>query len=306
MTSTNETGVAPTVEWDPEGLLTVGDTSFRLMGMGHDGDASDGSFLLYKSAEAVQMYLDLADELHAATMFEAGIFKGGSTAFFTALLEPRQLIAIELEAARIGPLDRWLQASEAADRVSLHYGFDQADRAALDRLLDVELTAPLDVVVDDASHLLTPTITTFNALFPRLRPGGRYLIEDWSWHLVWYRGFATQPELLAGAFEQRPDFMAATLRDEPELAARALEARPDLRSGEEPVPASTTAGPGEGRERHLWRFVLDLVLAAGAYPEVFPKIEVIQDVAIIHRGPADLDPSGFDVASLQLPAGERP
>jgi hypothetical protein len=40
---------------------------------------------------------------------------------------------------------------------------------------------PLDLVVDDASHLVEPTRTTFNCLFPRLAPGGVYLIEDWAW-----------------------------------------------------------------------------------------------------------------------------
>jgi hypothetical protein len=38
---------------------------------------------------------------------------------------------------------------------------------------------PLDLVVDDASHLLVPSRSTCNALFPRLRPGGLYVIEDW-------------------------------------------------------------------------------------------------------------------------------
>jgi hypothetical protein len=45
---------------------------------------------------------------------------------------------------------------------------------------------PLDLVVDDASHLVGPTRASFNTLFPRLRPGGFYIIEDWSWaHVGW-------------------------------------------------------------------------------------------------------------------------
>jgi hypothetical protein len=40
---------------------------------------------------------------------------------------------------------------------------------------------PLDLVVDDCSHLYEPTRASFNELFPRLRPGGAYVIEDWVW-----------------------------------------------------------------------------------------------------------------------------
>jgi hypothetical protein len=38
----------------------------------------------------------------------------------------------------------------------------------------------LDLVVDDCSHKYEQTKASFNVLFPRLRPGGLYLIEDWG------------------------------------------------------------------------------------------------------------------------------
>jgi hypothetical protein len=39
----------------------------------------------------------------------------------------------------------------------------------------------VDLVVDDASHTYEATKTSFEILFPLLRPGGIYIIEDWSW-----------------------------------------------------------------------------------------------------------------------------
>ena len=39
----------------------------------------------------------------------------------------------------------------------------------------------IDFVLDDASHLYGPTRATFEALFPMVRPGGTYVIEDWGW-----------------------------------------------------------------------------------------------------------------------------
>jgi hypothetical protein len=38
-------------------------------------------------------------------------------------------------------------------------------------------------VIDDASHAYAHTRRAFEVLFPLLRPGGWYAIEDWSWDL---------------------------------------------------------------------------------------------------------------------------
>src|SRR4051812_20409829 len=46
--------------------------------------------------------------------------------------------------------------------------------------------ASLDLIVDDASHDLELTRASFNALFPRSRPGGVFVIEDWAWAHVGY------------------------------------------------------------------------------------------------------------------------
>ncbi len=36
-------------------------------------------------------------------------------------------------------------------------------------------------MVDDASHRYVETKTTFETIFPFLRRGGAYIIEDWEW-----------------------------------------------------------------------------------------------------------------------------
>ena len=36
-------------------------------------------------------------------------------------------------------------------------------------------------MIDDASHLYAQTKASFETLFPRVRPGGLYVIEDWAW-----------------------------------------------------------------------------------------------------------------------------
>src|SRR5207237_7250205 len=51
-----------------------------------------------------------------------------------------------------------------------------------------EFDGPLDLVIDDASHQYEPTRSSFETLFPLLRTGGLYIIEDWAWaHWVEYQ-----------------------------------------------------------------------------------------------------------------------
>lgn len=53
---------------------------------------------------------------------------------------------------------------------------DQADTAFLDKVgRDI---GPLDIVIDDGSHINPHVIASFKALFRHIRPGGLYVIED--------------------------------------------------------------------------------------------------------------------------------
>jgi hypothetical protein len=53
---------------------------------------------------------------------------------------------------------------------------DQSDPGALRRVVDD--CPPFDLVVDDGSHVGSHIITTFEVLFPKVRAGGYYAIED--------------------------------------------------------------------------------------------------------------------------------
>jgi demethylmacrocin O-methyltransferase len=53
---------------------------------------------------------------------------------------------------------------------------DQADAHLLTEL--TERMGPIDIVIDDGSHLSAHVLTSFQILFPALRPGGIYVIED--------------------------------------------------------------------------------------------------------------------------------
>lgn len=75
----------------------------------------------------------------------------------------------------------YVESRSLEERISTYWGVDQSDQAKLRKIVVSEFSGPLDLVLDDASHLFAETKTSFETLFPMLRPGGLYIIEDWAW-----------------------------------------------------------------------------------------------------------------------------
>jgi SAM-dependent methyltransferase len=130
------------------------------------------------SRDLLQASLDLVDELDAVRIVELGIAQGGSVALLASYARPERMVALELDATPHAVLEEFLRARGLQERVRTHYGVDQADA---DAVLDAVGDGPLDLVLDDASHRLHETRASFNTLFPLLRPGGVYAVEDWAW-----------------------------------------------------------------------------------------------------------------------------
>lgn len=170
------------VVWTDEATLVVDGIEF-VARTAPRFESEPTRFCLVKRPELVRRYLDLFAADAPKRVVELGIFQGGSTALTALVAQPEVLVAFDLTAARVPALDALVTERGLADRVHLHYGTDQGDRAALTAALTAAgVEGPvLDVVVDDASHLVDPTRASFDVLFPLLRPGGRYVVEDWSW-----------------------------------------------------------------------------------------------------------------------------
>jgi len=58
------------------------------------------------------------------------------------------------------------------------YKVDQNDSDSL--ILLGKEQGPFDIIIDDASHQAKETENTFNNLYPHLKQGGMYVIEDWG------------------------------------------------------------------------------------------------------------------------------
>lgn len=69
-----------------------------------------------------------------------------------------------------------------SERARYRGGIWQDDSNVVRDVLEQEFgTEPLDLIVDDASHFYRESKSTFEACFGYLRPGGRYILEDWGW-----------------------------------------------------------------------------------------------------------------------------
>ena len=111
-----------------------------------------------------------------------GNHEGREYRVFAAVAQPQKLVAIDIAANEVEALKEFVDQQNIAGRVKTYYGTDQEDRGLLESILDDEFAgAKLDLVIDDASHRLDSTRASFNTLFPRLRPGGVYVVEDWPW-----------------------------------------------------------------------------------------------------------------------------
>lgn len=175
--------------WKGEHRFVVGETAFHLMPPNFfSGEAEvnmhEGDVFVFKPRALIELYAELIAELKPKRVFELGVFQGGSTLFLAELARPQRLVAIDLE-----PRNEWI---DRMDRHAADRGFgdvirtidevDQADRSRLAEIVEDEFDGDaLDLVVDDCSHMYEPTRASFSELFPRLRPGGVYVIEDWRW-----------------------------------------------------------------------------------------------------------------------------
>ena len=85
------------------------------------------------------------------------------------------------------------------NRARFHGGVSQDDKHRVRSILDEEFgDEPLDLIVDDASHLYEESKASFEASFSYLRPGGQYIIEDWGWAHWNHKKWQEHPNRFSG------------------------------------------------------------------------------------------------------------
>lgn len=155
---------------------------------GHQADLVPGKncFTFYKMRHLVEQYLDWFATLGALRVehvVELGLFDGGSVPFWFELFQPIKHVGIDLRGR---PESKYFEDYVSAERrrghIETHWGISQDDPIKVPALIDRAFSGrPIDLVIDDASHMYGESKRAFELLFPRLRPGGLYIIEDWAW-----------------------------------------------------------------------------------------------------------------------------
>lgn len=140
------------------------------------GKSEDGEFILVKTKAFLRFYQSL-QQRQPKNVLEIGMFEGGSLVLFDKLYDPDKLVGIDIRQEPIEPLERYRKNRE---HVLPLYGLSQNDPKLPD-ILREEFPDGIDLIVDDASHLYQFSRATFHLCFPLLKPGGLYVIEDWSW-----------------------------------------------------------------------------------------------------------------------------
>ncbi len=170
-------------------LQWTDDQSFEIDGTTFSVDLSqnrslrfDTDFQISKNKFYFNSYFEHLDLSRINKIFEVGMFRGGSAGFFYQLLTPEKLVGIDFVKAPIEELETFRKKKDLEMKIRPYYGVDQSNQSDLLEIYRKEFgDDEIDLIVDDASHLFEPSLATFNTLFPKLKRGGYYILEDWSW-----------------------------------------------------------------------------------------------------------------------------
>lgn len=167
--------------WLNEAEFTVEGIKFQCCVNDYTQKTTDERFILLKDRGSLEQYATVLTDAEPRNVLEFGIFQGGSAALFTAWFDLEKFVGIDI-CASVGPFDNFCRTHEMGQRIRSYYGVSQTDAARIREIAQSEFgTKPIDLIIDDASHLYRTTRRTFEIAFPLLRPGGIYVVEDWGW-----------------------------------------------------------------------------------------------------------------------------
>jgi hypothetical protein len=250
--------------------------SFRLANTtfvpSYTGAGSTASeFRIHKSAEAIRDFPRLRDVLRFRNILQLTGNDIGSVALTSLVGAPTKIAAVSTQDESIEALAEFARRRGIVDQISIHPNVGVDDIGRLTQIVEDEFgSGGLEVVLDDVSERLETGERAFAALFPRLAPGGSYLIERWSWDHFVLEGFLVAVGETGGE-----------------------QARADEQRG---AVQRVRAAKGEILEAILPK----LVEAVRTRPDVVAAVTVGRHWMEVRRGPAPVDPSAF---RLPRPAG---
>ncbi len=258
------------LEWQ-EDCMKLKDLFFCLEGSSKLKPEIENSFSLYKAKQIYDQYEQLfaaRPEFEARNILELGIWDGGSLVIWNEVFSPRKLVGIDFRKDRGDSkyFQTYLEKHDHKTRIKTCWGLNQADNDAVQEICRHEFDGQLDLIIDDASHFYEESKASFEMLFPKLRKGGLYVIEDWAW-VHW-------PE-----FDEEPYFAGKTA-----LSQLVLELTEMIGSARGLPPATLTILPAfvaieKGElaipDEEVFRLEKHIRRRQGSKPSPPPKLRVL-------------------------------
>jgi hypothetical protein len=168
-------------KWDGRDSFRTPRFNFSCVGSEHPGKTTSEKVSLLKPRELIEIYRNLTIDPPVRLIFEIGFFQGGMPLFLADMIAPEKIVAVDCSLPS-EELTSLIARNGLSSSIELIGGVDQADTGRIRSILDSQFgSEPLDMIVDDCSHYYSQTKACFEALFGYLKPGGKYIIEDWGW-----------------------------------------------------------------------------------------------------------------------------
>jgi SAM-dependent methyltransferase len=152
-----------------------------------------------RNYQVYETFISALRQRKAGAVLELGVFEGASLKILGTYFPNAKIVGVDI-------IDRSIDLSGFSN-IKVFVG-DQSDEDFIGSLLGSNGIDELDLVIDDASHVGWFSRESFRFLFPKLRSGGIYIIEDWGtgYWSEWPDGSSFQsnePISGAGTFPKR-------------------------------------------------------------------------------------------------------
>jgi len=164
------------------------DTHFECANMRFVLDWSDftrrtsvAEVVILKPRSWVESYADLILNHRVKRVLELGVWQGGMAMLLPLLSEEVEYVGVDVSEPIEGIEAIRRSNPRIAEKTRFLFRTSQDDATLPAKVSQLFNGQPPDLIMDDASHLYAPTKRAFENLFGLLKPGGRYVIEDWGW-----------------------------------------------------------------------------------------------------------------------------
>lgn len=169
------------IEWKSGSEFSVGGVDFLCSIDDFSRKSTADRIVILKARSVIDEYATVLAGAAPKNALEFGIFEGGSPILFTLWFDLAKFVGLDI-CEPVAGLEEFRRRHPLGGRISAHYEIDQSDRPRVEKIIADEFGgAPLDLIIDDASHRYDSTRRSFEIAFPHLRPGGFYVVEDWGW-----------------------------------------------------------------------------------------------------------------------------